>query len=54
MKKLFLFASMVALVAACGKNDDNTPQQPVVQEQGTIFPRELHEGNEGFTTNYEK
>ena len=54
MKKLFLFASIAALVAACGKNDDNTPQQPVVQEQGTIFPRELHEGNEGFTTNYEK
>ncbi|WP_297980027.1 hypothetical protein [uncultured Capnocytophaga sp.] len=54
MKKLFLFASIAALVAACGKNDDNTPQQPVAQEQGTIFPRELHEGNEGFTTNYEK
>ena len=37
MKKLFHFASIAALVAACGKNDDNTPQQPVAKNKVLYF-----------------
>ena len=34
MKKIFLFVSVAALVAACGKNDDNNPTPPNQGGQG--------------------